>query len=176
MTEANQDLVHGLLNSVMGSGGGGGGGGGGSGGGGGGGAVDLSDARVDVDPEDVERKSWQALEKKGFPSAEVSRAMLATQAMVVMEGDRRRGRPCSTPLSQQLQRLNLSRRRCVVVDELCTLSPLRSPPLVGAQVALKLLKLRYLRDNILSVRPSPGGRHSTSRSAAARPGQGGLHY
>ena len=47
MTAFNQNLVSGLLSGMS----------GGSGGGGGGDApVDLSDARVDVDPEDVERK------------------------------------------------------------------------------------------------------------------------
>jgi hypothetical protein len=46
MTASNQQLVSGLLGGMM----------GGGGGGGGGPVPDVTEARVDVDPEDVERK------------------------------------------------------------------------------------------------------------------------
>ena len=49
----------------------------------------ASEVRVDVDPEDVERKSWQALEKKGFDADAVGRALRETEPSVAAEGDRR---------------------------------------------------------------------------------------
>ena len=45
--------------------------------------------RVDVDPEDVERNPWQALEKKGFDADAVGRALRETEPSVAAEGDRR---------------------------------------------------------------------------------------
>ena len=87
MTAANQALIGGLLNTL-----------------GGGSQLqrhhqphdadatrhdDASEHRADVDPEDVERKAWQALEKKGFTAEVVSRAMRATARAVVVEGDRK---------------------------------------------------------------------------------------
>ena len=50
-------------------------------------AVDV-DIRVDVDPEDVERKTWAQLEKKGFGANAVAAAMKATAPAVDAERDR----------------------------------------------------------------------------------------
>ena len=49
--------------------------------------VDV-DIRVDVDPEDVERKTWAQLEKKGFGANAVAAAMKATAPAVDAERDR----------------------------------------------------------------------------------------
>ena len=78
MTASNQQLVSGLLAKV-----------GGGSHGGSSGDLAASEVRVDVDPEDVERKSWQALEKKGFDADAVSRALRETEPSVAAEGDRR---------------------------------------------------------------------------------------
>ena len=50
-------------------------------------AVDV-DVRVDVDPEDVERKTWAQLEKKGFGANAIAAAMKATAPAVDAERDR----------------------------------------------------------------------------------------
>ena len=82
MTASNQQLVSGLLARVA------GGGSLGSSLGGSAGDLPAIEARVDVDPEDVERKAWQALEKKGFPPEAVGRALKATEDRIAVEGDR----------------------------------------------------------------------------------------
>ena len=51
----------------------------------------VVDIRADVDPEDVERKTWQVLEKKGFGVKAVAAAMAATKPAVDLEGDRAEG-------------------------------------------------------------------------------------
>ena len=78
MTASNQQLVSGLLAKV-----------GGGRHGGSSGDLAAAEVRVDVDPEDVERKSWQALEKKGFDADAVGRALRETEPSVAAEGDRR---------------------------------------------------------------------------------------
>ena len=78
MTASNQQLVSGLLAKV-----------GGGSQGGSSGDLAAAEVRIDVDPEDVERKSWQALEKKGFDAAAVGRALRETEPSVAAEGDRR---------------------------------------------------------------------------------------
>ena len=81
MTASNQMLVSGLLAKA---------GGGGFGAGGGGDVLHGTvEARIDVDPEDVERKSWQTLEKKGFDADAVGKALSATEPLVTTEGDRK---------------------------------------------------------------------------------------
>ena len=79
MTASNQQLVSGLLAKAC----------GGSFGNGSSGDLLSTEVRIDVDPEDVERKSWQTLEKKGFDSDAVSRALKETEPSVHSEGDRR---------------------------------------------------------------------------------------
>ena len=78
MTASNQQLVSGLLAKV-----------GGGSHGGSSGDLAAAEVRIDVDPEDVERKSWQALEKKGFDADAVGRALRETEPSVAAEGDRR---------------------------------------------------------------------------------------
>ena len=78
MTASNQQLVSGLLAKV-----------GGGSHGGSSGDLAAADVRIDVDPEDVERKSWQALERKGFDADAVGRALRETEPSVAAEGDRR---------------------------------------------------------------------------------------
>ena len=79
MTACHQQLVSGLLGGLT----------GGMTSSASGTSLDAADIRVDVDPEDVERKAWQALEKKGFSAAAVGTALRATEHMVALDGDRR---------------------------------------------------------------------------------------
>jgi ATP-dependent RNA helicase DHX57 len=81
MTASNQQLVSGLLAKAA--------AGAGSSRAGSSGDLPAVEARVDVDPEDVERKSWQALEKKGFKPEAIGTALAATAHLVAEEADRR---------------------------------------------------------------------------------------